>query len=449
VRSSTSSATTGRRMAWILLPALTTALSLVGLAAPLPQQVFRSTVDLIAVDVQVIDNDGKPIAEIGPESFSVSINGRPRKVASAQFVRQATTETVGLTGRRLTASLAKQQQPTNDVEGRTFILAFDDGSFDPGSTRPAIEAAQHFVDSLDPNDRLGLYVYPTGPRMQPTTDRAAIRASLGRVVGQKWSMISRFNLRPSEIVDITAAIDMGVRARQNTLALDGTIPNAGLVTAASPITSLPPDFAAVLDVASRECPGQADCVSSILNEVAMLAPHLENQAASSLGGLDDLLRGLAGVPGRKAVVLVSAGILVSDRKDGRPGVGDLSKTLGQVAAQANVTVYTVQMEANGVAALASARLPTRTSNRDKLLFGNWLDEFSATAGGSRIYVPVGGGAFAFDRVLRETSAHYLLGVEPAEADRDGRPRQLSVKVSRPGVTVHGRQWVVVPPRPGV
>jgi hypothetical protein len=180
-------------------------------------------------------------------------------------------------------------------------------------------------------------------------------------------------------VDITAAIDMGVRARQNTLALDGTVPNAGLVTGATPATALPPDFAAVLDVASRECPGQADCVSSILNEVAMLAPHLENQAASSLGGLDELLRALAGVPGRKAVVLVSAGVLVSDRKDGRPGVGDLSRTLGQVAAQANVTVYTVQMEANGVAALASARLPTRTSNRDKLLFGNWLDEFSATA----------------------------------------------------------------------
>jgi hypothetical protein len=141
-------------------------------------------------------------------------------------------------------------------------------------------------------------------------------------------------------------------------------------------------------------------------------------------------------------------LLVSDRRDGRPDVGDMSRQLGQIAARANATVYTIQIEANGSTALASSRLPVRTSNRDKLLFGNWLDEFSSAAGGSRIYVPVGGGDFAFDRVLRETSAHYLLGVEPEEADRDGRPRQLSVKVNRNGVTVHGRQWVVVPAKAG-
>jgi hypothetical protein len=83
------------------------------------------------------------------------------------------------------------------------------------------------------------------------------------------------------------------------------------------------------------------------------------------------------------------------------------------------------------------------------MLGNWLDEFSATAGGTRIYVPTGSGAFAFQRVLRETSAHYLLGVEPLESDRDGQPRQLRVKVTRPGVTVHGRQWVLVPARAGM
>jgi hypothetical protein len=122
--------------------------------------------------------------------------------------------------------------------------------------------------------------------------------------------------------------------------------------------------------------------------------------------------------------------------------------MGQTAARANASVYTVHIEMGGTGVAASSRLASSTSTRDKLLLGNWLDEFSATAGGTRIYVPVGAGAFAFDRVLRETSAHYLLGVEPDEADRDGLPRQLKVKVDRPGVTVHSRQWVVVPARVG-
>ena len=81
------------------------------------------------------------------------------------------------------------------------------------------------------------------------------------------------------------------------------------------------------------------------------------------------------------------------------------------------------------------------------MLGNWLEDFSRSAGGKRIDVPPGGGVdFALDRVLRETSAYYLLGVEPADADRDGLPRELKVKVGRRGVTVRNRQWVLVPPR---
>jgi VWFA-related protein len=306
-----------------------------------------------------------------------------------------------------------------------------------------MEAAQQFVDSLEPNDRLGLYVYPSGARIPPTVDRAPIRAALANVTGEKWTLRSRYNLRPSEIVDITAALGMGIQTRQNTLGVDAAAAQNQVNSA-----PLPADWDAVLKVVRRECPGEVDCPSHILNEVASLAPHLENQADASLGGLDELLRGLAGVPGRKAVVLVSAGVLVSDRRDGRPDVGDLSRVMGQTAARANASVYTVHVEPTPSASIAATRLPEQASNRDRQMLGNWLDEFSTTAGGTRIYVPVGGGEFAFQRVLRETSAHYLLGVQPEEADRDGRPHQLRVKVGRSGVSVHSRQWVLIPVRTG-
>ena len=78
------------------------------------------------------------------------------------------------------------------------------------------------------------------------------------------------------------------------------------------------------------------------------------------------------------------------------------------------------------------------------MYGSWLDQFSDAAGGDRLYVPVGAGRFAFDRVLRESSGYYLLGVEPATEDRDGQPRALKVRVNLKGVTVRNRQWVLVP-----
>jgi VWFA-related protein len=177
-----------------------------------------------------------------------------------------------------------------------------------------------------------------------------------------------------------------------------------------------------------------------------LATQLERQAEESLTGLEGLLRALEEVPGRKAVVLVSAGLLVSDRPDGRPDVGNIARSMGQTAARANATVYTVHIDTVTSSLGLASQKATGSSQlaRDRALYGNWLSDFSESAGGRLIYVPSGSADFAFDRVLRETSAHYLLGVEPAAADRDGQPRQLKVKVNRRGVSVRSRQWVVIP-----
>jgi hypothetical protein len=54
------------------------------------------------------------------------------------------------------------------------------------------------------------------------------------------------------------------------------------------------------------------------------------------------------------------------------------------------------------------------------------------------------GAYAFDRLLRETSAYYLLGVEVADRDRDGRTHELKVRVDASNATTRGRSWVMIP-----
>ena len=171
----------------------------------------------------------------------------------------------------------------------------------------------------------------------------------------------------------------------------------------------------------------------------------------SLGGIELLLSRLAAIPGRKSVVLVSAGLMVSDRLEGRPDVGKMADLIGQVAARANATVYTIhfdQVSLTGTGVGAQRGYGTTSGlSRDRALFGTFLDQFSDGAGGKRLYVPTGQGDFAFTRVLRESSGYYLLGVEPEDEDRDGLPRRLQVKVSGKGLTVRSRQWVVVPARP--
>ena len=390
------------------------------------QTVFRSVVDVIAVDVQVVDGNGNPIGRIGPDAFQVSINGQRRKVVSAQFISQAP----------VTDDPAEPRPP--EGRGRTFILAVDSGSFEVGAERGPIEGAQSFVQHLDANDRIGLFVYPTGSQIAPTTQRAPITISLGRVTGQKDPLRTHYNLRPWEIVDITAQMSNP----NSFLTATRTAENPATVESGT-VMELDP----VLKIQVRECPEDPDCPSKIYAEGIQLATQLERQVQTSLGGLEALLRALEKIPGRKAVVLVSAGLLVSDRSAGRPDVGDIARVMGQTAARANATVYTVHIDTTAGVGAASQKAPGSSElARDRALYGNWLSDFSQSAGGRLIYVPVGTADFAFDRILRETSAYYLLGVEPAAADRDGKPRKLDVKIKRRGLSVRSRQWVVVPPK---
>ncbi len=412
-------------------------LALAALVARLParaqQPVFRTAVDVIAVDVQIVDAKGNPIDRLGANAFEVSIEGHRRKVLSASFIRSDTSDTS--IGRSDPSSLAAAAPAAG--AGRTFILAIDNESFKVGDARDPVEAIRAFLDRLQPDDRVGLYVYPPGWWIAPTTGRASVRARLNGVIGTHPIYRSNYNLRPSEIVDITT---------------EPTNPHAFITAARNRASALDVATAMELDpvvkVQQRECPDDADCPPRIYAEGIGLAAELQYQADTSLDGLGRLLTKLADIPGRKAVVLLSGGLLVSDRLEGRPSVGDVARVMGQAAARANASVYTIHVEtmaADGNTA-SQRGSPGVSASRDRALLGNWLDSFSSAAGGARFYVPSGESAFALDRVLRESAGYYLLGVQPDEADRDGRPRELKVKVDGRGLTVRSRQWVVVPPR---
>jgi len=77
------------------------------------------------------------------------------------------------------------------------------------------------------------------------------------------------------------------------------------------------------------------------------------------------------------------------------------------------------------------------------MMSSGLDTIAGASGGSLARV-VAGADFAFDRVLRETAAAYLLGVEPADSDRDGKPHRINVKVRVSNAEVRSRREFVMP-----
>jgi hypothetical protein len=200
---------------------------------------------------------------------------------------------------------------------------------------------------------------------------------------------------------------------------------------------------------ARECrTNDTSCASRLRAEADSIAGFLEAQVMQSLGGLFSLLQQLQRVPGRKTLVLLSGGLIVADRTGGRPDASGMTMMLGAQAAAANANVYILHFDTTFLDAY-SANAPKTdrsTVSRDSYAKGLGLDLVAGAAGGTVLRADTGAGEMAFARILRENQAYYLLGVEPDDADRDGRLHYLRVNVKQKGALVRSRTQVVIPRR---
>ena len=416
---------------------ITAAICALGVAAwaTIQQQpTFRSSVDLIIVDVQVVGRDGLPVTSLVPGDFDITIGGKRRQVQSAELVRAGDVTPAGaISGRPPGSGAATNIWPATGP-GRLFVLAVDATSVQAEIWQRVGRTAAVFLAQVHPNDRVGLFAFPSGPAVEPTLDRTSISRGLASIVGSGQSLKTSFNLSTSEIVDISAE---SVRSMSGGTGLRRT--GGGVL---EPGTDTP----TVQRVQDRECPNDANCPARILLDAGQAASLLESRVQQSLDGLSQLLTYLREIPGRKTVVLLSGGLAVSDVPGGRPQGDDLASSLGRELAQANAAIYTLHLDIGRRSATSAVntRMTLGDSAREASITGRWLEQFSGASGGSLLRVEADDGATALERVLRETSAHYLLGVEPAPSDRDGALRALAVKVRPRGVTVRHCNWVIVP-----
>src|ERR1039457_6313195 len=168
-----------------------------------PQQsqtpVFKSGVELVAVDVQVVDRDGRPTLSLGADQFQVSIDGHRRQVVSANLVRYSQSRPGAV--QRITEDKIITPGAPRPQSGRLFILAIDQLSFRMGAARAAAQAARGFIDRLQPDDVVGLYVFPGSSNLNFTHERASVRAALHKIVGLQNPVSSEFHLSISEVID--------------------------------------------------------------------------------------------------------------------------------------------------------------------------------------------------------------------------------------------------------
>jgi VWFA-related protein len=406
------------------------------------QPIFRSKVDLVAVDTQVIDRDGTPIGNLAAKNFEVWINGQVRKVVSADLIQYPL-----LVPRSIVPSIFEQpdlvRSDVPEVRGRIIVLVVDELSFSTQSLPTVIQTAKKFLSTLPPDDVIGLYAYPFGPaRLDLTHYHNTVSLSLNKLQGLRQGFGGEFVMSPSEAIDMAA---------DDTFTFNSVVERECMVPRKPGDTQTPNAQGCVI--------ADLNCVHRLRAEANAYVGWIESQSAESFGGLRDLLHQLASISGPKTVMLLSAGLMTADRVGARPDVQSMMSVAGKYAAAANAVVYALHVDGSYSETYSAAnavnthntQCQSRPSDmytsqaRDGKLNAFGLERVAAEAGGEYFRISAGTGELFFNRVLKETSAYYLLGVQPESIDRDGRVHFIRVKaVDVKGATVRARKQVTIP-----
>ncbi|MDE2927962.1 MAG: VWA domain-containing protein [Acidobacteriota bacterium] len=354
---------------------------------------FRVRTNLILVDVQVRDSDGRPVRGLKAEDFTLIEEGVSQKIGYFQEVfLPLTSERVAFArAEPETAPATSPTGPGDDYpatpEKRYLIVLFNFSNANIQDSRMMRESALRFLDrQLTPQDAVAVLAYDQG--LQLLVDFTSDPGELSRVLG-----------------------GLSQRDRESDV-------------------SLPDD----------DSDAAAD--GEFLADETEFALFESNHQLSAIQAIADAFRD---VPGRKALVYFSAGLTSRGIEN-----DDQLRWTADLCNRANISIYAV--DARGLVALSPGGGAQRSGGGQGIFTGradlNQLVRLSQSREGLITLAADTGGAVLLDdndlgkifRKAQEDSSHYyLLGYYAPAPPRDGRFRKVEVTVSRPGIRLAYRQ----------
>jgi VWFA-related protein len=354
---------------------------------PTPPVTFRVEVNYVEVDALVTDANGNPVVNLTANDFELLEDGKPQKISAFALINIP----VEKSERPLFASapIERDVESNEHGDGRVYLIVLDDLHTHPLRTQLVRAAARRFIErNLGAND-IAAIVY-TGGRSDAgqdfTSNRRMLLASVDRFMGNglRSGTLERLN-------------------EYNRQAFAGLTPDR-------------------------------------INDPTDMERGF--QARSTLDTLKKLADFMAGIRGRrKAMLFISEGIDYDTLDSVRDAIG--------AATRANVSIYGI--DPRGLTALGDDLIEVDSFPDDQKLGINlsaMQNELRLSQDSLRTLSDETGGfavvnrndyGTAFDRIVRENSAYYVLGFYPTNEKRDGRYRKLEVRVKRPGLRVRSRK----------
>ena len=377
-----------------------------GASAQEPQQpTFRSSVQLIEVDVRVFGKDGRFVSDLTKDDFEVLEQGVPQRV-DAMFLVGAGTRQTGV---------EPEPGPVTGLPAaaQVWIFFFDLQHLNPGSFDRARTAVGDFIaQRFKEGDLAGIVA---GDKMVN-----------GRLTSVRQELLEGLKqLKPSNAL------------RRRTMQLTAEWPR--LLNAEEAIRIARNEREPTQRAIMRACTDdEVQCKfadSAVPEKARTLAGEIHRGSLATLSSANALASGLARIPGPKTVVLITDGFEVQDIET------SLRSVVGQVA-RAGARLYA--MDARGLNRGSGSSVEQMQATNEAggpPRFDDVVDgphSLAVDTGGIMIRNENNLGR-ALDRIAADAGTYYVLAYQPSNSSFDGKYRPLEVKVKRTGVHVRARR----------
>jgi VWFA-related protein len=361
------------------------------------QPTFRARVDLVEIDAVVTDASGNPVSGLTAEDFEILEGGRRQAIAAFSKVDIP----IERAERPLFSPTAIEPDVLTNQreEGRVYLIAFD--TVTPLLALRTRRFLRTFIEQhLGTNDVAGISYLSLGASNSQdfTSNKRLLLGALDRFTGE-----------------------------------------------------IPPDAPAA--------PAPGGDGGGLPNSLSPTNEQLEARATlrARMRTFRDIVEFLERVPGRrKALIYITtgdSGAGVIDAIDYRGGVMSIEVEDAHAALRAAVrgSIAIYPIDPRGLAADGGSG-ESEAAEDVTAVSGRAAARLAQISHLRVLAEATGGFAFtnqntydqAFTRLVRENSSYYVLGFYSSNDRRDGRFRQVQVRVTRPGLQVRARNGYVAP-----
>ena len=387
---------------------------------PAPEGVIRITVNLVQVDAVVTDSKGRQATNLRPEDFEILEDDRPQTITNFSYIFVAAPAggETSAQPRALPAEVPSVPPVRLRPEQvcRTIAIVVDDLGLSFESIVYARQALKKFVDEdVQPGDLVAILrtAGGLGALQQFTNDKRLLYAAIDRL---RWRFERPYaDFAPSVAETVSAALNARTDVYRG--------PRHDLEAAGA-----------------RESESRQQIYSS-----------------GTLGALDYVVRGLRDLPGRKSVILLSAGWYLLQPGGTNTSEQQALQRLTDLANRSSVVMYTI--DARGLPTLALTAEDTFPGGRPGVFERSLQRELVQRQ--SQAFESQGvmdylakqtGGLFIHDNndlrgglreAMDDTGGYYLIGYKPpADTFKNGKGdrgyHHIQVKVKVPGLQVRSR-----------